>query len=140
MRSSLEERGSVMAQRILVVDDEEEILELLGKKLTTTGYSVIKSSNGKEALDVAKIHKPDLILLDIMMPYMDGPDMVAALKEEPSTENIPVIFLSGIVTKEDTQHPQGGVTVAGRKFRVLSKPFNFAELLVEVKKALAQSY
>ena len=126
-----------MAQKILIVDDEPDILQLLEKKLTAIGYSVTKSGNGKEALEMARTQKPDLILLDIMMPYMDGPDMVAALKEEPSTENIPVIFLSGIVTKEDSQQPQGGITVAGRKFQVLSKPFNFSDLLIEVKKALA---
>lgn len=126
-----------MAQKILVVDDENDILEILDKKLTAAGYNVVKSSNGREALALAKIQRPDLILLDIMMPYMDGPDMVAALKEDTATENIPIIFLSGIVTKEDARQPHGGVTVAGRKFLVLSKPFNFSELLTEVKKVLA---
>ncbi len=126
-----------MAQKILIVDDEEEALVLLEKKLAAEGYTVLTSTNGQDALLMAKSQRPDLILLDIMMPYMDGPDMAAVLREDSATNNIPIIFLSGIVTKEDAKNPQGGITVKGRPYKVISKPFNFSELLTEVKKILS---
>ena len=125
-----------MPKKILIVDDETEVLQLLEKKLVTSGYTVVKTDSGREAILMAKTQKPDLILLDIMMPNMDGPEIAAALREDPVTADTPVLFLSGIVTKEDENDPQGGVTIKGRPYKVISKPFNFAELLTEVKKIL----
>ena len=120
--------------KILIVDDEEEVLLLLEKKLITVGYKILKASNGQDALLMAKTQQPDLILLDIMMPNMDGPDMVTALKNDKRATNIPVVFMSGIVTKEDEKNVHGGIKVGGYNYKVIAKPFNFAELLREIEK------
>jgi len=123
--------------KILVVDDEKEVLELLEKKLITYGYNVLKANNGQDALLMAKMQQPGLILLDIMMPRMDGADMAKALKKDKRTENIPVIFMSGIVTKEDEKNVEGGITVDGQAYKMIAKPFNFAELLNEIRRVLS---
>lgn len=81
-------------QRILVVDDEEEVRQLLKKGLENNKYSVITAAGGNEALEICKVVKPDLILLDIMMPEVDGYQVCKSLKENEPTRDIPVIFLT----------------------------------------------
>ncbi len=87
--------------RILVVDDEPDLLRLLEKILGRRGYDVITSSSGKECLERVKIERPDLILLDVMMPDMDGWTVCKALKADPETRDIPVIVLT-VLTSEDS--------------------------------------
>ncbi|MCS6809348.1 MAG: response regulator transcription factor [Bacteroidota bacterium] len=79
---------------VLIVDDEEDILELLAYNLRKEGFDVIKASNGKEAIHTAIAHTPDVIVLDIMMPEMDGFETCKAIRAHPSTRSIPVIFLT----------------------------------------------
>lgn len=81
-------------QRVLVVDDEEPILELLKYNLEKEGYDVRTASNGVEAVDVAKKFIPDLVLLDIMMPKMDGVEACRILRSTPELKNIFIVFLT----------------------------------------------
>lgn len=80
--------------KILVVDDEPDILELLQYNLLKEGYEVRTAENGKQALDIAPDYRPDLILLDIMMPFMDGVETCRQLREQPSLAETIIIFLT----------------------------------------------
>ncbi len=122
-------------EKILIVDDEKEMLDLLDKKLSAEKYQVIKASTGKGAVDCVRKHLPRLILMDIVLPDMEGPEAVRLLSEDPLSKNIPVLFLSGIVSKEEEMaHPE--INVGGRLYKAVSKPFLFTELLGEIRKLL----
>ena len=120
-----------MRKKILVVDDESDIHEMLAEQLTDTGYEITIASNGDEALRKVQLNKPDLIILDVVMPGLDGPSVCAALKEDPKTKNIPIIFLTGLRPKEDELR---GVEIGG--YPVFAKPFNFEELLGTVREMI----
>ena len=119
-------------KKILVVDDEKKIRELLQLRLSSAGYQVIEAQNGEEGVEQAKEHLPDLILMDVMMPKMDGPEAVRCLEEDPATENIPVIFLTAIITKEE----EGSQVYGVKDHRFIAKPFDAQELLAEIKKVI----
>ena len=114
-------------KRILVVDDEEDLLKMLRSRLTSHSYAVLTAKDGREGLSVAKSWKPDLIVLDILMPEMDGTQMSAALKEDPNTQDIPILFLTVLQTASQPQANQPSPNV------VLAKPFSAAELLEKVE-------
>lgn len=118
---------------ILIVDDEEDILDLLKKKLTARDFQVYTASRGQEAIDMAKLYNPGLILMDIVLPDVGGPEVVKTIKEDPRTRHIPVIFLSGIVSKDDHE-AETSVHVDGVRYNALGKPFMFDELYREVEK------
>ncbi|MFH0791497.1 MAG: response regulator [Candidatus Omnitrophota bacterium] len=117
-------------KRILLVDDEEEVIKHLSNILERAAHKVIATTKGKEAVNLAKTAFPDLIILDIVLPDMEGGEVAAVIGEDPSTANIPIIFLSGIVlTKEDA--------VSGEKIGrhyVLAKPVTGEELLETIGK------
>ena len=81
-------------QKILLVDDEQDILEFLSYNLKKEGYSVFTANNGKEAITVAKKVRPDLIILDVMMPDMDGIETCRGLREIPELKNVMIAFLT----------------------------------------------
>ncbi len=113
---------------ILVVDDEITILTLLAARLINAGYDVLKADNGIDAVNIAKEKIPDLIILDIIMPRMDGMAVSQRLKEDNSTKNIPIVFLTALQGKEEEMdgHKSG-------KNIVFSKPFDSKELLATIK-------
>ncbi len=82
------------ATQILVVDDEQDILELIRHTLNKEGYEVHVAANGQQAVEKAKKIKPSLILMDVMMPIMDGMEACRQLKEDPETATLPIIFLT----------------------------------------------
>lgn len=114
------------SQKILIVDDEESITDLLAKKLETQGYQTIQCARGEEAIEKANSFLPDLILMDILLPDMDGAEVVKVLQKSPATMHIPIIFLSGIITEEEGV-PET-ITVGNRHYDAIGKPFNFSEL------------
>lgn len=85
-----------MAKKILVVDDDPDFCEATETLLSAKGYDVVCAGDGKEAFELAKKEKPDLILLDVMMPQSDGFDIARQLKQEATTAKIPVIIITGI--------------------------------------------
>ena len=123
-------------KKILVVDDEEEILGLIDKALSAEGYEVTTVMTANDAMTKARAIAPDLILIDIVLPDMEGPEVVRKLSEDSLTERIPAIFLSGIVTRDADNEATSEVRVGDRQYRALSKPFSSAELMVEVRKAI----
>ncbi|MGB3152629.1 MAG: response regulator, partial [Maribacter sp.] len=115
---------------ILVVDDDTPIRSLLRQELSDTGYRVREAANGKAALDMVRLEKPDLIILDVMMPEINGFDVAAVLKNDPATMDIPIIILSIVQDKE-------------RGFRIgvdryLTKPIDTEKLFHEVDELLEQ--
>ena len=118
-------------RRILVVDDDKVTLRTLERILKQAGYSVIPLSLGGEAIKIAKDRSPSLIILDIMMPDMDGGDVAYVLKNDPETKNIPIIFLSSLVTKREEQSSSKELGIY-----FMSKPFERDELLRRIKNTL----
>lgn len=119
--------------KVLIVDDEEEILNLLYKKLSAYGYQVILATRGKEAVTKTKLYSPHVILMDIVLPDIHGSEVVQQLKEDPTTDHIPVIFLSGIVTK-DPETGESTVRVGNQEYPAIPKPCTMEELLKEIRK------
>lgn len=125
---------NILNEKILIVDDTVENLNLLNNILKDDGYELYLSKDGNKAFDIAKKIVPDLILLDIMMPIIDGYDTCKLLKENDITKNIPIIFLSALTSPEDKikAFNLGAVDY-------ISKPFNAQEVLVRVKSHLSTS-
>lgn len=124
----------MLKKRILAVDDEPEVLSLLEKRLTSAGYQVLTASSGSEALEIASSQRPDLIILDILMPDMDGSQVACQLREDPRTKGIPVIFLTCLYTKRE-EHAAGHVLGANL---FLAKPYEPAELLKEIEHVIGK--
>jgi len=120
--------------KLLVVDDEPDAVQILARTLLARGYRVITAESGLQAINLAKVEKPDLILLDILMPDMDGTQVAAALQEDPTTRNIPVIFLTCLITKK-TQEIGLRYHDAGR-YVFMSKPYDLDNLLVEIDRLI----
>ncbi len=113
---------------ILTVDDKPQNLQFLGKLLSNNGYEVAIAQNGEQALKFARNDIPDLILLDVMMPEMDGYEVCEGLKAILPTRHIPVIFLTA---KTDPQDVVKGFDVGGVDY--VTKPFHSAELLARIR-------
>jgi two-component system, OmpR family, alkaline phosphatase synthesis response regulator PhoP len=103
-----------MVQRILIVDDEQDFVELVQYRLAGLGCEFIEANDGVQALSQARLFRPDLILLDILLPDLDGLSVCEILRRQPSTKMIPVIFisaLSGDVTRRiAAMHAEGFFT------------------------------
>jgi CheY-like chemotaxis protein len=110
-------------KKVLIVDDEESILEIIEVLLTSEGYSVIKASNGQEGVDLARKHQPDAIILDVMMPKMSGYMVVNLLHKDEVLKTIPIILLTA------TAQIAGNITLEVPTDYKLSKPFKPDELL-----------
>jgi two-component system alkaline phosphatase synthesis response regulator PhoP len=117
--------------RVLVADDEAELLELLKFSLTAAGYEVVPVKNGKIALELAQKEKFDLIILDVMMPYLDGYHVAGVLSEDPKSP--PILLLTSRDFSQDAAAVKGSGATA-----FLSKPFEIPELL-EVAKQLIEA-
>jgi CheY-like chemotaxis protein len=89
---------SLMGPRILIVDDEEDFIELVKFRLAGVGYEFLVASDGVQALSQARQFKPDLILLDILLPDLDGLSVCEILRRQPATRKIPVIFMSALTS------------------------------------------
>ena len=111
-------------KKILLVDDEEDALLHLGNILKSSNYEVISTPRGKEAIGLAKETKPDLIILDVLMPDMDGTDVALALKDDPYTKNIPIIFLTGMLTRGEELLDE-----KIHRHRAIAKPITKEEVL-----------
>ncbi len=117
--------------RILVVDDESDIVSTVQYRLKFCDFEVITANNGKEGLEKAADEKPDLILLDINMPIMDGHEMLERLKSRPDLKDIPVIMLTAYSdTKDIAKAADIGIA------DYVTKPFDFTELMEKISNTL----
>jgi two-component system response regulator MprA len=117
--------------KILVADDEASIRELLEQALAAEGYTVIVATDGKHALQQTLTHKPDLILLDVRMPRLDGVTLCKALRVYKETKNTPIIMLTAFNTRDYLEQ-----SIAAGADDFLAKPFDLAELNIRVRSML----
>ncbi|BFM41207.1 response regulator [Synechocystis sp. LKSZ1] len=123
-------------QRILVVDDEEDIRSIIQLALTLqTPWQVLLASSGPEALSLAKTQQPDLILLDRMMPGMDGPSTLQQLKAHPQTQSIPVLLMTAAPLPPETLTALGAVGILPKPFRPLQLAQQLQAILGEAPTA-----
>ena len=120
-----------MAKSILVADDDPDILSIVSMSLETQGYTVYKAANGREAVDLARQHHPDLILMDMMMPVVSGYEAVTELKAEQSTRDITIVGLSAKAMATDMERATD-VGIDG----YITKPFRIAQVLSVVESYL----
>ena len=118
-------------QKILAVDDEEDILELLRFNLTKEGFSVLCAATGEEGLKTAHSQRPDVILLDLMLPGMDGLEVARRLKKEEATKGIPVIM---VTAKGEEADIVTGLEVGAEDY--ITKPFSRKVLIARVRALL----
>jgi len=123
-----------MKTKILVVDDEPDALEVLGFKLREVGYTPIFAKDGTRALAIARSEKPDLIVLDLMLPEVDGLEVCKILRRDPSTATIPVIMLTARAAEMDRVL---GLELGADDY--VTKPFSPRELVIRIRKQLSRS-
>lgn len=118
-----------MKKKILVADDEPQLLELVGQRLKTNNYEVVSARDGVEALEKTAAQNPDLIILDIKMAQMDGYTTLLRLKADEKTKSIPVIILTAYDKMKDLFELEGIADY-------IVKPFNEQDFLLRVSRAL----
>ena len=123
--------GSNDQRRILLVDDELDIVKLLSRRLESWGYEVLTATSGEDCLRIAEEKQPDLILLDIVMPGMNGREVCTRLKTHTSTLHIPVIFLTALAMP---QHIEAGINLGADDYIV--KPFDAGEMRERIQDCL----
>jgi len=120
-----------VSKKVLIIDDEEEVRELFQKKLNASGYVALSSETGEAGLESARKESPDLIILDIRLPGIDGTEVFRILKEDPSTQHIPVIFVTAVdAPRKIVQQFERGAE------NYLLKPVSPKALLGEVEEIL----
>ena len=122
-----------MGKKILVVDDEPIIVKMLESGLKADGYEVLTAHSGEEGLEQCKLSKPDALILDIMMPDMDGSEVAAHMHEDSNLKHIPIIFLTAAIKPKEVPKDR---KIGGHYF--LSKAFKTEELLGILKKILPE--
>ncbi|MBL8049536.1 MAG: response regulator [Chthonomonas sp.] len=118
-----------MPTKVLVCDDERNIVRLIQVNLEKAGYTVVTAYDGKDGLEKIRAEKPDMVVLDVMMPYMDGFEVLKNLRREPDTADLPVIMLTAKAQDKDVFE---GYHYGADMY--LTKPFNPQELLTFVKR------
>ena len=120
-----------MPKKILAIDDENDVLLIIKTALTGEGYEIITASNGFDGLALAEDHLPDLILLDLRMPEMDGMEVLQRLRNNEKTQNLAVIILTGISDKKKIREAlDKGITY------YIVKPFECQDLISKINLAL----
>jgi CheY-like chemotaxis protein len=119
---------------ILVVDDEPDLLALLVDQVSSLGYDVVPARDGREGLRLAIDRAPDVILTDVIMPYMDGPEMLDRLRSRPGTREIPVIAITALTDRRTRSR----LTSLGVR-SYLAKPYSLRELAERIREALPPS-
>lgn len=120
--------------KVLIVDDESGILKMYSEYLTTQGFEVLTASNGEEGIKVAKEQKPDVILLDIIMPKFNGLDVLSKIKKDNDIKNIPVYLLTNL-PEECSGAKAKELGCAGYLVKAQNEPKMIADVIKEIKKS-----
>jgi len=126
----VQKKGSAW-RSILVVDDDETVIKIVRPILMSSGFSVLSASTGEEGLQIARQQRPDLIILDVIMPKMKGREVCQKLKDDAETQHIPVVFLTAKDSNDEIQAEMEAGAIAH-----LTKPVNAKELIETVSKIL----
>jgi DNA-binding response OmpR family regulator len=118
-------------REVLILEDDPAVRALLEKQLAARGFRVTVASDGLDGLEQLKTTHPDLVVCDLMMPKLDGLSFVRALKSQPTTQHIPVIFLTA---RTDTRSMVEGINLGASFY--LTKPFQLEDLLARIRRAL----
>lgn len=120
--------------KVLVADDETPIRLLVRVNLEAEGFQIVEAADGRETLEVARRERPDIILLDVMMPYKDGWEVAEELLEEDATSGIPIIFLTA---RADLRDHERGLSTGALQY--ITKPFNPRTLAPSIDECLVAS-
>ncbi len=119
---------------ILVIENDRPVRETLVDLLTLEGYNVLAAAHGAAGLDIVRVQLPDLVLTDVVMPYLDGYDLFRTLRSSATTSRIPVIFLTALIDKSDVEK---GVELGVDAY--ITKPFTGRDLLRVIDEVLLRS-
>ena len=119
-----------LAKRILVADDDAILISMMKFNLEKKGYTLIAARDGEEALKKARRLKPDLVILDVMMPKLDGDQVAAMLRSGPTTKNIPIFMLTSLIPEKGTR----SVPMEN----AFCKPVDFEKLFLKIKRVLGE--
>ena len=120
--------------KVLVAEDSSTVRRLVAARHRADGYEVLEAADGEEALDLAREEEPDLIVLDKVMPKLDGFEVIRALRDDPRTGQVPIVMLSERTDEEDVL---GGLSLGVEDY--MPKPFSPHELSARVRRALLRS-
>lgn len=121
-----------MKKNILIIEDDEFFRELISNNLSSGGFGIFQAPDGQKGIEKAKESKPDLVLLDLLLPKIDGFEVLASLKGDPETSSIPIIILSNLDSKEDIEK---GLKLGATDFLIKSQ-FGSDEIVTKIKKIL----
>ncbi len=124
-----------MAYKILVVEDDKFLRELISQKLTREGYDVKEAIDGEDGVVKVKEEKPDIILLDLILPGMDGFEVLAKIKDDPEVENIPVVILSNLGQRDDVER---GLKLGAIDF-LIKAHFTPGEIIEKIEKVMKEA-
>jgi CheY-like chemotaxis protein len=130
--------------KVLIIDDEADFCYFVRKNLIRDGlFDVFIATNGKHGIELAKNEKPDIILLDLLMPGMSGDEVAAVLKRQAATANIPILFLTALATDEDVNEKVDGDMDDGEerksgKYFILPKPVRTKKMIETILKILGK--
>ena len=116
-----------------MVDDDQELCELTAKVLMREGYEVKFFHNAGEAIAHARDERPDLILMDMMMPEMSGEDAIKMIKSDPTLQSIPILCLTGLLAGGDPDVGETSINIKGNHYPALGKPFDKAQLIESIQ-------
>ena len=119
---------------ILIAEDDPDIRDLVVFRLERAGWQVLEAGDGEQALEIVRSKKPDLVIVDWMMPVMSGIELISKLREDPDTGGLPILMLSARAQETDIVH---GFTSGANDY--LTKPFSPQELFLRVQALLARS-
>ena len=122
--------------KIFLVDDDQNLAYLTKVALVKNGYDVVVFHEAQGVMEALKCQKPNLILMDVMMPGVSGGEAVKKIKEDSSLKDVPVVFLTALVSGEKGGFDETGINVDGCTYRTFGKPYEIAELLRLVKNTL----
>ena len=123
-----------MQKKVLIVDDEKDIVDLISYNLAKEGFATLNAYDGETALDLAKSKKPDLVILDLMLPGIRGLDVCRFIRKNPETETMPIIMLTA---RSDQMDKVLGLEIGADDY--ITKPFNIKELVARVRAVLRRS-
>lgn len=121
-----------MDKKVLIVEDDKFLRELMTQKISKEGYQVVEAVDGEDGVKKAKEEKPNLILLDLILPSMDGFEVLSAIKEDPASSEAPVIILSNLGQKDDVEK---GLKLGAIDY-LIKAHFTPGEIIEKIKKAL----
>ena len=125
-----------MPKRILVVDDDPTSLKFTASTLTPLGYQIKTAAHAEDIESVARSFQPDCIIMDLIMPEVDGNQAVQRLQQDKALNRIPVIFLTGVNMRDDERGIEFEINVGNKNYRTLIKPIDAKKLSAEIEAAI----